>query len=379
MVNLNSMPDKQYNYLIVGCGLFGSVFAREMTDKGYRCLVIDKRKHIGGNVYTEAVEGINIHKYGAHIFHTNDKGIWDYVNRFAEFNNYRHKVFVDYKSRIYSFPINLMTLTQLWGIRTPTEAIDELESRKVKNGVPSNLEEWILSQVGEELYEIFVKGYTSKQWGRNPTDLPSSIIKRIPIRTDLNDFYFDDLYQGIPVGGYTQMVDNMLAGIEVKLDVDYFKNRYELDALAENVVFTGNIDQFFDYRFGQLEYRSLEFETEVIDKPSFQGTSVVNYTQFDIPYTRILEHKYFEFAKSPVTVITREYPASWSVGKEPYYPICDETNNAKYNHYKKYAQQSCPNVIFGGRLAEYKYYDMHQVIGSALAKSKTIAQHVQVV
>jgi len=371
------MADKQYDYLIVGCGLFGSVFAREMTDNDFRCLIIDKREHIGGNVYTENVEGINVHKYGAHIFHTNDKGIWDYVNRFAVFNNYRHKVFVNYHDRIYSFPINLMTLAQLWGTKTPDEAVTELEKRKVKNGTPNNLEEWILSQVGTELYFTFVKGYTSKQWGRNPMQLPSSIIKRIPIRTDLNDFYFDDLYQGIPIGGYTRLMENMLEGIEVKLGVDYFKDRNELDALADKIVFTGNIDQFFDYRFGQLEYRSLEFETEIINKPSFQGTSVVNYTQYEIPYTRILEHKYFEFGKTPTTVITKEYPATWSAGKEPYYPICDEANNEKYNQYKKHAQQNCPNVIFGGRLAEYKYYDMHQVVGSALAKSKVILQHVQ--
>lgn len=371
------MASKQYDFLIVGCGLFGSVFAREMTDNGFRCLIVDKRNHIGGNVYTENVEGINVHKYGAHIFHTNDKGIWDYVNRFAVFNNYRHKVFVNYNDRIYSFPINLMTLVQLWGINTPGEAVSALEKRKIANNTPANLEEWILSQVGEELYEIFVKGYTSKQWGRNPTDLPSSIIKRIPIRTDLNDFYFDDLYQGIPIGGYTRLVENMLKGIDFKPGVDYFKDRNELDGLADKIVFTGNIDQFFDYKYGHLEYRSLEFETEIINKPSFQGTSVVNYTRFEIPYTRILEHKYFEFGKTPTTVITKEYPSSWSAGKEPYYPICDETNNEKYNQYKKHAQQTCPNVIFGGRLAEYKYYDMHQVVGSALAKSKVVLSNVQ--
>jgi len=371
------MAEKQYDYLIVGCGLFGAVFAREMTDRGSRCLVIDKRNHIGGNVYTENIEGINVHKYGAHIFHTNDKAIWDYVNRFIPFNNYRHKVFVNWMDRIFSFPINLMTLTQLWGTKTPGDAVAELEKRKSVAPPSANLEEWILAQVGTDLYEIFVKGYTSKQWGRDPRLLPSSIIKRIPIRTDFNDFYFDDLYQGIPIGGYTRMVENMLKGIEVRTGVDYFGSKYELDGLADKIVFTGHIDQFFDYRFGQLEYRSLEFQTEYLDIPSFQGTSVVNYTQYEIPYTRILEHKYFEFGKTKGTVITREYPATWSKGRESYYPVCDEANNEKYNEYKKYAQASCPHVLFGGRLAEYKYYDMHQVVGSALAKTKILLQNVQ--
>jgi UDP-galactopyranose mutase len=368
--------EKQYDYLIVGSGLFGSVFAREMTDRGLRCLVIDKRNHIGGNVYTENIEGINVHRYGAHIFHTNDRNIWDYVNRFAAFNNYRHKVFVNYHDKIYSFPINLMTLTQLWGINTPGEAVAELQKKQIQAPSAPNLEEWILSQVGQELYEIFVKGYTTKQWGRDPKLLPSSIIKRIPIRTDFNDFYFDDLYQGIPIGGYTALVQNMLEGIDVKLSTDYFKDKEELENLAERIVFTGHIDQFFDYKYGQLEYRSLEFQTELLETPSFQGTSVVNYTEQQIPYTRILEHKYFEFGRTPVTVITKEYPAAWTLGRESYYPVCDQANNEKFNQYKKYAQAVTPNVIFGGRLAEYKYYDMHQVVGSALAKSKSILQDV---
>lgn len=371
------MSKKQFDYLIIGCGLFGTVFAREMTDKGFSCLIIDKRDHIGGNIYTEEIEGINVHKYGAHIFHTNDKSIWDYVHQFAVFNNYRHKVFVNHHGKIYSFPINLMTLFQLWGTITPEEAIKELERRKVINTSAANLEEWVLSQVGEEIYEVFIKGYTTKQWGRDPKLLPSSIIKRIPIRTDFNDFYFDDLYQGIPVGGYTRMVSNMLQNIEVKKGVEYFKHRDELNDLASNIVFTGHIDEFFDYRFGQLEYRSLKFETSIIDTPSFQGTSVVNYTQREIPYTRILEHKYFEFANTKGTVITKEYPVAWSKGMESYYPVCDLTNNEKYGLYKKYAESTCPDIIFGGRLAEYKYYDMHQVIGSALAKTKSIMQSVQ--
>jgi len=371
------IADKQYHYLIVGSGLFGSVFAREMTDKGYRCLVIDKRPHIGGNVYTENIEGIEVHKYGAHIFHTNDRQIWNYVNRFAQFNNYRHKVFVNYHGRIYSFPINMMTLVQLWGVKTPEQAVEELEKRKIRSDNAENLEDWILSQVGRDLYEIFIKGYTTKQWGRDPSALPSSIIKRLFIRTDLNDYYFDDRFQGIPVGGYTALVRNLLEGIEVRLGVDYFNDRFELDGLAEKIVFTGSIDQFFDYKFGGLEYRSLEFETEVLDIPSFQGTSVMNYTAGDIPYTRILEHKYFSMANTPNTVITREYPVAWQPGRESYYPICDKLNNDKYDLYKKFAKTTRPEIIFGGRLAEYKYYDMHQVIASALSKTKLIFQNVQ--
>jgi len=363
---------EKYDYLIVGCGLFGCVFAREMTDAGYKCLIIDKRSHVGGNVYTENIEGINVHKYGAHIFHTNDKRVWDYVNKFAPFNNYRHKVFVSHDSNLYSFPINLFTLYQLYHTSTPNEAVAELERRKVPCDNPKNLEEWILSQVGTELYEIFIKGYTTKQWGKLPDKLPSSIIKRIPIRTELNDFYFDDLYQGIPTGGYTALIEKMIDGIDVKLNVDYFKDRAELDSLANNIVYTGKIDEFCDYKFGELEYRSLDFEHKVIETPSFQGTSVVNYTNIEVPYTRILEHKHFEFGKTNSTVITYEYPAKWEKGRESYYPVNDEANNKQYMQYKKYSEEQNPNVIFGGRLAEYKYYDMHQVVGSALAKSRHI-------
>lgn len=362
----------QYDFLIVGCGLFGSVFAREMTDAGFKCLIIDRRDHIGGNVYTENIEGINVHKYGAHIFHTNDKKIWEYVNRFAEFNNYRHRLVVNYNRKVYSFPINLMTLYQIYGTVTPQQAINELENRKLKISNPSNLEEWVLSQVGSELYEIFIKGYTAKQWGRDPKTLPSSIIKRIPIRTEFNDFYFDDEYQGIPKGGYTAMIQKMIQGIEVRKGIDYFKDKAVLDMLASKIVFTGNIDEFCDYRFGELEYRSLEFEQKIFHQASFQGMAVVNYTSADVPYTRILEHKHFEFAQTSSTVVTYEYPKKWQRGLEPYYPVNDDVNNRKYTEYKKFAEANNSDVIFGGRLAEYKYYDMHQVVGSALAKAKKL-------
>jgi UDP-galactopyranose mutase len=367
---------EHYDYLIVGCGLFGTVFARQMTDAGYKCLVIDKRAHVGGNVYTENIEGINVHKYGAHIFHTNDQEIWEYVNRFATFNNYRHKVFVNYCDKVFSFPINLMTLNQLWGTNSPEEAIGILEKKRIHHAAPANLEEWILSQVGQELYETFIKGYTQKQWGRDPKLLPASIIKRIPIRSSFSDFYFDDRFQGIPIGGYTALVENMLEGIEVRTGVDFFKHRAELESSAPNIVFSGKIDEFFDYKLGVLEYRSLDFDTSIIDRPDFQGTSVMNYTEEKIPFTRILEHKHFEFGKQDVTVITKEYPSEWQSGKEPYYPINDIKNNGLYKEYKNLADEH-PNYIFGGRLAEYKYYDMHQVVGSALAKSNSILQLAQ--
>jgi UDP-galactopyranose mutase len=369
------MKSKKIDYVIVGSGLFGSVFARQMTDAGYKCLVIDKRNHIGGNVFTENIEGINVHKYGAHIFHTNDRNIWNYVNQFAEFNNYRHKVFVNNCDRIFSFPINLMTLAQIWNFRTPTEAIEYLNKQKATNKDSKNLEDWILSQIGTELYELFVKGYTKKQWGRDPKDLPSSIIKRIPIRTNFNDFYFDDDYQGIPIGGYTMMIENMLKGIEVKTGVDFFESRKFFEEISSNIVFTGKIDEFFDYRYGTLEYRSINFETSVYNQPDFQGTSVVNYTDANVPFTRILEHKHFEFGKQNSTVITKEYPSEWQVGKEAYYPINDDRNNSIYLKYKNLAKDF-PNYIFGGRLAEYRYYDMHQVIASALTKCNKIIKKI---
>ena len=368
----------KFDFLIVGSGLFGSVFARQMTDAGHRCMVIDKRSHIGGNVYTENIEGINVHKYGAHVFHTNDREIWNYVNQFATFNNYRHKVFVNHSDRIYSFPINLMTLNQLWGIKTSSEADRVLKKKQVLIESPSNLEDWILSQIGEELYEIFIKGYTRKQWGRDPRTLPSSIIKRIPIRNVFNDFYFDDLYQGIPIGGYTALVKNMLKGIEVRTNTDFVCHRAELENIAHNIVFTGRIDEFFDFRFGVLEYRTVDFETQVLEIPDFQATSVINYTERSVPFTRILEHKHFEFGQGNSTVITKEYPSEWRSGKEPYYPINDKQNNTRYNQYEKLAAEF-PQYIFGGRLAEYKYYDMHQVVASALTKSRKWIEIMKVI
>jgi UDP-galactopyranose mutase len=360
---------KEYDYLIVGSGLFGSVFAREATDKGKKCLVIEERDHIGGNCYTEEKDGINIHKYGPHIFHTDDKRIWDYTNRFIEFNNYRHSPRVKYKNQIYSFPINLLTLYQIWGVTTPQEAIDKIKSCAVHIKNPKNLEEWVLSQVGEEIYNIFIKGYTTKQWGRDPKDLPVSIIKRIPIRLTFDDNYFFDKYQGIPIGGYTRMVQNILTGIEVRMGEDYFSNKSYWDSISDKIVFTGKIDRFFDYKFGDLEYRSLDFQTEKHDIPDYQGCSIVNYAESEISHTRITEHKHFENSKSDATWITKEFPKEYSRGDVPYYPINDEKNSKIYSLYKKEAE-GLENFIFGGRLSEYKYYDMHQVIASALSKSK---------
>ena len=360
---------KEYDYLIVGSGLFGSVFAREATDKGKKCLVIEERDHIGGNCYTEEKDGINIHKYGPHIFHTDDKRIWDYTNRFIEFNNYRHSPRVKYKNQIYSFPINLLTLYQIWGVTTPQEAIDKIKSCALPIKNPKNLEEWALSQVGEEIYNIFIKGYTTKQWGRDPKDLPVSIIKRIPIRLTFDDNYFFDRYQGIPVGGYTRMIQNILDGIEVRTKEDYFSNKVYWNSVADKIIFTGKIDRFFDYKFGDLEYRSLDFQTEKHEIQDYQGCSIVNYAESEIPHTRITEHKHFENSKSDVTWITKEFPKEYSRGDVPYYPINDEKNSKIYSLYKKEAE-GLKNFIFGGRLSEYKYYDMHQVIASSLSKSK---------
>ncbi len=359
-----------FDYLIIGSGLFGSVFARQMTDHGFKCLVLEKRNHIGGNVFTQNIEGINVHKYGTHIFHTNDKAIWDYVNRFTAFNNYRHKVLVSNKDRLYSFPINLMTINQVWGITTPAAAKEKINEISHKLIDPKNLEEWALSQVGTELYELFIKGYTQKQWGRRPVDLPSSIIKRIPIRSNFNDFYFDDSYQGIPMGGYTPLIEKMLKGIEVRVGVDYLKCKDSFSNTYKNLVFTGALDEYFNYCFGALEYRSVQFDEAMIPQEDYQGISVVNYTDSSVPFTRILEHKHFEFTKSAVTVVSKEYPLEWKKGIEPYYPVNDLKNAALYNRYKHLAEHQCPGVIFGGRLAEYKYYDMHQVIASALKKSR---------
>jgi UDP-galactopyranose mutase len=365
----------EYHFVIVGSGLFGAVCARELTDAGFHCLVLDKRSHIAGNVYTENVNGIDVHKYGAHIFHTNDKTIWDYVNRFTEFNNYEHRVEVNYKNELYSFPINLKTLQQVWDLDSEDEALSRLD--KLKSAAnESNLESWAISQIGEELYSIFVKGYTEKQWGKSATDLPSSIIKRIPIRSNTDDRYFDDTYQGIPKQGYTNMVQNMLEGIDIQLDTDFFIDQSQWESKAEKIIFTGAIDGFFNYQFGPLEYRSLRFEAETIEQDSFQSRAVINYTDSQIPYTRIIEHKHFNPKDVTQTVITKEYPQKWEQGKERFYPIRDAQNTSLYNQYKALANQQ-EQYVFGGRLAEYRYYDMHQVIASALTKSKRIIKELK--
>lgn len=360
-----------YDYLIVGAGLFGATFAREMTDAGKKCLVIDKRPHIGGNVYSENRNGVDVHVYGAHIFHTSSDRIWEYVNRFATFNNYVNKPKVRFGDRIFSFPINLMTLHQLWGVMTPAEAEAKLKEVRIPCENPDNLEDWILSQVGREVYETFIRGYTMKQWQRDPRELPASIIKRLPIRMVFEENYFFDKYQGIPVKGYTEMVNNMLEDITVMTGMDYFAQREHFNSLAETVVFTGKVDEYFDFCHGELEYRTLRFEHEELEG-DFQGNAVVNYTSPDIPFTRIVEHKHFlpsTASKLPNTIVTREYSDEYKRGKTPYYPINNDRNNMMY---KKYAAMAAAedDVIFGGRLAEYKYYDMHQVIGSALVKAK---------
>lgn len=362
-----------YDYLIVGAGLFGSVFAHEMTKKGKKCLVIDKRDHLGGNVYCENVEGINVHKYGAHIFHTNDKRIWDYVNSFVEFNRYTNSPLANYKGELYNLPFNMNTFYQLWKVKTPEEAKAKIQQQVEESGIkkPKNLEEQAISLVGKDIYEKLIKGYTEKQWGRKATELPAFIIKRLPVRFTYDNNYFNDKYQGIPIGGYNKLVEGLLDGIETKTGVDFFEEKEAYEKMADKIVFTGKIDEYFNYQFGKLEYRSLEFEHETLDKPNFQGNAVVNYTEAEIPFTRILEHKHFEFGKQDKTVITKEYPKEWEEGCEPYYPVNDEKNSTTYLKYKKLAEQT-KDVIFGGRLAEYKYYDMHQVIASALKKSQDL-------
>ena len=361
----------QYDYLIVGSGLFGAVFAHEAKKKGKKCLVIDKRNHQGGNVYCEQVEGINVHKYGAHIFHTNDKEIWDYVNQFVEFNRYTNSPVAFYKDEVYNLPFNMNTFQQLWGVRTPEEAQNKIEEQVKASGIkdPKNLEEQAISLVGIDIYEKLIKGYTEKQWGRKATELPAFIIKRLPVRFTYDNNYFNDKYQGIPIGGYNKLIEGLLDGIEVRLEVDFFAQREEFTQIADKIVFTGKIDEFYNNQFGSLEYRSLKFETKTLDQVNFQGNAVINYTESKIPYTRIIEHKHFEFGTQKKTVITYEYPDEWSLGKESYYPVNDDKNNAIYNQYKSLSEKD-KNVIFGGRLAEYKYYDMHQIIGSALKKSK---------
>ena len=364
----------KYDYLVVGAGLYGAVFAQKAKEAGKTVLVIDKRPNIAGNVYTEEVEGINVHIYGAHIFHTNNKEVWDYITKFAEFNRFTNSPVANYKGELYSLPFNMYTFNKMWGVVTPEEAAAKIEEQKKAAGItePKNLEEQAISLVGTDIYEKLIKGYTQKQWGRPCTELPSFIIKRLPVRLTFDNNYFNALYQGIPVGGYTKMVANLLDGIEVKLGVDYFDNKAEYDAMADKVIYTGPIDAYFDYKLGTLEYRSVRFETELLDMPNFQGNAAVNYTDAESPYTRIIEHKWFEFGKDangndlPKTVISREYSSEWKLGDEPYYPVNDEKNGALYAQYKELADKE-ENIIFGGRLGEYKYYDMDAVIASALA------------
>lgn len=362
---------KHYDYLIVGAGLFGAVFAHEQIKKGKSCLVIDKRPHIGGNVYTEEVEGIQVHKYGAHIFHTSDKEVWDYVNALVPFNRYTNSPVARYKDELYNLPFNMNTFHGLWGVKTPEEARAVIEKQKsdalsgMGDREPANLEEQAICLAGRDIYEKLVKGYTEKQWGRRATELPPFIIRRLPVRFTYDNNYFNDKYQGIPEGGYTALIERLLEGAEVKLNQDFLSDREYYKSLADRVVYTGMLDEYFDYCFGELEYRSLRFETETLDTENFQGNAVVNYTEYEIPYTRIIEHKHFEFGTQEKTVITREYPATWKKGDEPYYPMNDEKNMELFARYQELARKE-EQVIFGGRLGEYKYYDMHQVVRRAL-------------
>ncbi|MBQ8604052.1 MAG: UDP-galactopyranose mutase [Oscillospiraceae bacterium] len=362
---------KKYDYLIVGAGLYGAVFAHEAKKRGKSCLVIDKRDHIAGNIYTYELEGINVHKYGAHIFHTNNKQVWEYVNSFAEFNRYTNSPVANYNGEIYNLPFNMNTFNKMWGVVTPRQAKEKIEQQKAEAGItePKNLEEQAISLVGTDIYEKLIKGYTGKQWGRPCTELPSFIIRRLPVRFTYDNNYFNALYQGIPNGGYTQMVSNMLSDTEVRLGVDYLENKAELDSLTDKVVYTGPVDAYFGYRLGALEYRSVRFDTEVLDMENYQGNAVVNYTDSETPYTRIIEHKHFEFGTQEKTVISREYSTEWNVGDEPYYPVNDDKNSSLYAQYKVLADRE-ENVIFGGRLGEYKYYDMDKVIEAALATAE---------
>lgn len=360
-----------YDYLVVGAGLYGCVFAHEAQKKGKKVLVVDKRPHIGGNIYTREVEGIHVHEYGAHIFHTNNREVWEYINQFAEFNRYTNSPVANYHGELYSLPFNMHTFNKMWGVVTPQEAAAKIEEQKKAAGIsqPRNLEEQAISLVGTDIYEKLVAGYTEKQWGRPCRELPAFIIRRLPVRFTFDNNYFNALYQGIPIGGFTKMAARILEGTEVRLGVDYLDNRQELDAIADKVVYTGPIDAYFDYRFGALGYRSLRFETEVLDTPNFQGNAVMNYTDRETPWTRIVEHKWFEFGTQPKTVISREYPADWKPGSEPYYPLNDEKNNRLYEKYKRLADKET-NVIFGGRLGEYKYCDMDAVVADALERSR---------
>ena len=375
----NKEGQVKYDYLIVGAGLYGSVFAHEAHKKGKKVLVIDKRNHIAGNIYTEKMEDINVHKYGAHIFHTNNSKVWNYVTEFATFNRFTNSPVANYKGEIYSLPFNMYTFNKMWGVVTPEEARAKIEKQKSDANIkePSNLEEQAISLVGIDIYNKLIKGYTEKQWGRPCNQLPSFIIKRLPVRFTYDNNYFNALYQGIPMGGYTKLIENMLNGIDVQLNTDYLKNRDELVRLAKCIVFTGPIDDYYDYKIGALEYRSVKFETEILECNNFQGNAAVNYTDAETPWTRIIEHKWFEFGKDemgneiPKTVISREYSSEWSLGQEPYYPVNDEKNEVKLKKYLQLAQQET-NVIFGGRLGEYKYYDMDAVILAALDKAEEL-------
>ncbi len=360
----------KYDFLIVGAGLYGAVFAHEANAAGKRCLVIDKRNHIAGNIYTREIENIHVHEYGAHIFHTNNRTVWDYVNRFAVFNRYTNSPVANYKGEIYNLPFNMNTFHKMWGVVTPAEAKAKIQEQRNTAGItePKNLEEQAISLVGTDIYNKLISGYTKKQWGRPCCDLPAFIIKRLPVRFTYDNNYFDALYQGIPIGGYTALVEKLLEGIEVRLEEDYLSKKDYWNSIAETIIYTGPIDAFFEYRLGVLEYRSVRFETEVLDIDNYQGNAVVNYTDAETPYTRIIEHKHFEFGSQPKTVISREYSAEWKPGDEPYYPVNDERNNTLYAAYRKLAD-SLPQIVFGGRLGEYKYYDMDKVIETALATS----------
>ena len=363
--------NKKYDFLIVGAGLYGAVFANEVRRQGKKCLIIDKRSHIGGNIYTEEIEGINVHKYGAHIFHTNNKDIWDYVNKFAQFNRYTNSPIANYKGEIFNLPFNMNTFNKMWGVITPKEAKEKIEEQRRENYTeyPQNLEEQAINLVGIDIYEKLIKGYTEKQWGRSCRELPAFIIRRLPVRFTYDNNYFNSYYQGIPVGGYTSMIESMIEGIDVKLNIDYLKDKEKWNNIADKVVYTGAIDAYFNYKFGVLEYRSVRFEEEILDCENYQGNAVVNYTDREIPYTRIIEHKHFEFGTQPKTIISREYSAEWKLGDEPYYPVNDSRNNELYDKYRMLTKEE-GKVIFGGRLGEYKYYDMDKVIESALKRVK---------
>ena len=364
----------KYDYLIVGSGLFGAVFAQQMTEKGKSCLIIEKRDHLGGNIYCKEIEGITVHEYGAHIFHTSDKKVWNYVNQFVEFNHYINSPIANYYGEIYNLPFNMNTFSKMWGIKTPAEAKAKIdEQRSQITGEPKNLEEQAISLVGQDIYQKLIKGYTEKQWGRDCKELPAFIIKRLPVRYTYDNNYFNDRYQGIPEGGYNILIEQLLKGCEVRLNVDFLQDKEQLSSLADKIVYTGTIDSYYNYQYGALEYRSVRFESEVLDEQNHQGVAVVNYTDRETPYTRVIEHKHFEFGTQPKTVVTKEYSADWKLGDEPYYPVNDEKNQRIYAQYASLAENE-PNVIFGGRLAEYKYYDMDKVIASALhAAEKELA------